>query len=472
MTPYGCVRDAVPGHANGRVVLVDELVVDAEFPPNELPKGQRRATDCSSGVTTSTTCEVATASGSSTAPAVALKPTDGLVRGVSVTNTGEPIKVPVGEGVLGTLRVGEPLDMDPSNAHPSDRWAIHREAPPFAELEPKKVDADGIKVIELLEPDARAASTACSAAPAWARPSPSRTTPPPGLEHGWRVGVRRRRGATCEGNDLFLEMTESGVGAQKTALVFGQMDEPPACVCAWRCRPSPWPSMATSSTRNASAVRAATSSGSPRRVRGVHPARRHAVAVGYEPNLAGEMADPAGADHARRRPVDDVAAGHLRAGRRHHRHPRPTRPSPTWSTTALARHCVARDSPGRGPADPHREELHSWYAGQDHYSVVLSRARPTRTGRTSSSTLGIDELSEEDKCPVASRARKSKLSRRQPFFVAVHRHRGKNMPIDETIRFVQGADRGRVRPSARAGVLHGGPERPWRRRSRWTAAQP
>ena len=86
---------------------------------------------------------------------IALKPTDGMVRGSPVENTGSPISVPVGEGVLGHVYnvLGEPLDTSPDQIHAADRWPIHRQPPPFEELEPKQVMLEtGIKVIDLLEP--------------------------------------------------------------------------------------------------------------------------------------------------------------------------------------------------------------------------------------------------------------------------------------------------------------------------------
>ena len=140
-------------HADGRVVRVIGPVVDVEFPPNQLPEINNALTvDVTmGGETTTITCEVAQHIGDSSIRAIALKPTDGLVRGAPVHNTGAPITVPVGEGVLGHVYnvLGEPLDTDPSAIHASDRWAIHREAPAFADLEPKKIMLEtGIKVID------------------------------------------------------------------------------------------------------------------------------------------------------------------------------------------------------------------------------------------------------------------------------------------------------------------------------------
>ena len=114
--------------APGRVVRVIGPVVDVEFPPAELPEIHTALTvDLTlESETTTITCEVAQHIGDSTVRTIALRPTDGLVRGTPVENTGSPISVPVGEGVLGHVYnvIGDPLDADPSEIHASDRWPI------------------------------------------------------------------------------------------------------------------------------------------------------------------------------------------------------------------------------------------------------------------------------------------------------------------------------------------------------------
>ncbi|MEX2406638.1 MAG: F0F1 ATP synthase subunit beta, partial [Actinomycetota bacterium] len=142
---------------NGRVVRVIGPVIDVEFPLEGLPEIHTALTvDVTlEGETKTITCEVAQHIGDATVRTIAMRPTDGLVRGAPVVNTGSPITVPVGEGVLGHVYnvLGEPLDTDASNIHASDRWPIHREPPPFEELEPKQQMLEtGIKVIDLLEP--------------------------------------------------------------------------------------------------------------------------------------------------------------------------------------------------------------------------------------------------------------------------------------------------------------------------------
>src|SRR6266545_4371353 len=219
-------------HPNGRVVRVIGPVVDVGFPPGDLPEiNTALEVDLTlEGTTTTITCEVAQHIGEGSVRAVALKPTDGLVRGAPVRNTGAPISVPVGEGVLGHVYnvLGEPLDTDASNIHVTERWPIHRDPPPFDELEPKQVMLEtGIKVIDLLEPYVQGGKIGMFGGAGVGKTVIIQEMIRRQAEQHGGVSVFAGVGErTREGNDLFLEMTESGVLA-KTALVFGQMDEPP-----------------------------------------------------------------------------------------------------------------------------------------------------------------------------------------------------------------------------------------------------
>ena len=129
-------------HASGRVTRVIGPVVDVEFPPSELPEINTALTlDVELGGETSTiTCEVAQHIGDATVRAIALKPTDGVVRGSRVHDTGGPITVPVGEGVLGHVYnvLGDPLDTDASNIDADTRWPIHRDPPPSPSSNPRR----------------------------------------------------------------------------------------------------------------------------------------------------------------------------------------------------------------------------------------------------------------------------------------------------------------------------------------------
>src|SRR3954469_19147215 len=216
----------------GRVVRVIGPVVDAEFPRDAMPNiynALHVEVTLSEG-TKKLTLEVAQHLGDNLVRAISMQPTDGLIRGAEVNDTGAPISVPVGDVTKGHVfnALGEVLNADPSTLDIQERWSIHRKPPAFADLEPKtEMLETGIKVLDLLAPYVRGGKI--------------------GLFGGAGVGktvliqemiirVARNFGGTSvfagvgertrEGNDLILEMDEGGV-LDKTALVFGQMDEPP-----------------------------------------------------------------------------------------------------------------------------------------------------------------------------------------------------------------------------------------------------
>ena len=219
--------------ATGRVVRVIGPVVDAEFPRDAMPElfNALHVDVTLSGGEKTLTLEVAQHLGDNLVRAISMQPTDGLVRGADVRDTGAPISVPVGDAVKGHVfnAIGECLNLtEGETIQADDRWGIHRKAPAFADLEPKtEMLETGIKVIDLLAPYVKGGKI--------------------GLFGGAGVGktvliqemitrVARNFGGTSvfagvgertrEGNDLIAEMTESGV-IDKTALVYGQMDEPP-----------------------------------------------------------------------------------------------------------------------------------------------------------------------------------------------------------------------------------------------------
>jgi F-type H+-transporting ATPase subunit beta len=432
------------GHADGRVVRVIGPVVDIEFPPNELPEINTALTVEVelAGSTTTITCEVAQHVGDSTIRAIALKPTDGLVRGAKVRDTGSPITVPVGEGVLGHVYnvLGEPLDTDAANVQATERWAIHREAPAFADLEPKKVMLEtGIKVIDLLEPYVQGGKIGMfGGAGVGKTVIIQEMIRRQAQQHGGVsvfAGVGER---TREGNDLFTEMTESGVIAN-TALVFGQMDEPPGV----RLR------VALSALTMAEYFRDVehkdvllfvdnifrfTQAGSEvSTLLGRMPS-----AVGYQPTLAGEMGDlqeritSAGGRsitslQAIYVPADDITDPAPHAAFAH-----------LDATTVLSRDIAALGIyPAVDPLDSTSRILDPRYVGEEHYATarrvqeILQRYKDLQD---IIAILGIDELSEEDKV-IVSRARKIQKFLSQPFFVAEQFTGipGKYVPIDETI---------------------------------------
>ncbi|WP_344318708.1 F0F1 ATP synthase subunit beta [Actinocatenispora thailandica] len=219
--------------AVGRVARVIGAVVDVEFPREAMPaiyNALKVDVELSAGKQ-EITLEVAQHLGDNMVRAISLKPTDGMVRGAEVRDTGGPISVPVGDATKGHVFdvTGNVLNLkDGEKFEPADRWGIHREPPAFADLEPKtEMLETGIKVIDLLTPYVRGGKI--------------------GLFGGAGVGktvliqemiyrVAQNFGGTSvfagvgertrEGNDLIGEMTEMNV-FDKTALVFGQMDEPP-----------------------------------------------------------------------------------------------------------------------------------------------------------------------------------------------------------------------------------------------------
>jgi F-type H+-transporting ATPase subunit beta len=431
-------------HASGRVLRVIGPVVDVEFPPDGLPEIHTALTvEVTLGDETSTiTCEVAQHIGESTVRAIALRPTDGLVRGATVENTGGPITVPVGEGVLGHVYnvLGVPLDTDPSNIHASDRWPIHRDPPPFEELEPKQVMLEtGIKVIDLLEPYVQGGKIGMFGGAGVGKTVIIQEMIRRQAEQHGGVSVFAGVGErTREGNDLFLEMTESGV-IEKTALVFGQMDEPPGV----RLR------VGLSALTMAEYFRDVerkdvllfidnifrfTQAGSEvSTLLGRMPS-----AVGYQPTLADEMGElQERITSTKGRSITSLQAIYVPADDI-------TDPAPHTAfahldaTTVLSREISALGIyPAVDPLDSTSRILDARYVGQDHYDVarrVQEILQRNKDLQDIIAILGVDELSEEDKVIVA-RARRIQLFLSQPFFVAEQFTGipGKYVPIADTI---------------------------------------
>src|SRR4051812_6635737 len=216
---------------DGRVVAIAGPVVDVEFPRGHLPEIHTAVemTLTIEGVDTVITAEVAQQIGEGRVRAVCLKPTDGLTRSAVVRNLGRGLSMPVGDGVLGHVLnvLGEPLDV-PKLENIDDRWDIHRPAPAFDTLEPKRIMFEtGIKVIDLLTPYLQGGKIGLfGGAGVGKTVLITEMIRRVAQEHGGVsvfAGVGER---TREGTDLFIEMGESGV-LEKASLVFGQMDEPP-----------------------------------------------------------------------------------------------------------------------------------------------------------------------------------------------------------------------------------------------------
>ena len=219
----------------GEVVQVTGPVLDIRFPEGELPALLNAIEIDNHGE--KLVVEVAQQTGDNMVRCIAMKSTDGLVRGTKAVDTGGPIAVPVGEECLGRVfnLLGETVDNKPA-PETAEKWPIHRDPPSYEEQVPAtEILETGIKVVDLICPYAKGAEkSVCSAVPALEKTVlimeliHNVATAHGGLSVFTGVGERTR-----EGNDLYNEMKESGV-IDKTALVYGQMNEPPGS--AYACR--------------------------------------------------------------------------------------------------------------------------------------------------------------------------------------------------------------------------------------------
>jgi F-type H+-transporting ATPase subunit beta len=431
------------GNAAGRVVQIIGPVVDAEFPPDDLPEIHTaleidRTLD---GLSDTIVCEVAQHIGESTVRAIAMKPTDGLVRGVSIRNTGLPIAMPVGEKVLGHVFnvLGQPLDTDQVDAE--DYWPIHRDAPKFEDLEARtEIFETGIKVIDLLEPYVKGGKIGMFGGAGVGKTVIIQEMIHRVAEQHGGVSVFAGVGErTREGNDLWLDMTESGV-INKTALIFGQMDEPPGV----RLRVGLAALTVAEYFRDVqrqdvllfidNIFRFVQAGSEVSTLLGRMPS-----AVGYQPTLADEMGElQERITSTKGRSITSLQAIYVPADDI-------TDPAPHTTfahldaTTVLSRAIVEKGIyPAVDPLDSTSRILDPRYVGDEHYAAarrvqeILQRYKDLQD---IIAILGIDELSEEDKVIVA-RARKIEKFLSQPFFVAEQFTGvpGKYVSIEDTIR--------------------------------------
>jgi len=432
------------GEATGRVVRVIGPVVDIEFPLENLPEVNTavRVERTLEGETDVITCEVAQHIGDSVVRTIALKPTDGLVRGTPVENTGQPITVPVGPGTLGHVYnvLGEPLDTTPDQITYDERWPIHREPPSFEELEPRtQMFETGIKVIDLLEPYVQGGKIGMFGGAGVGKTVIIQEMIYRVAEQHGGVSVFAGVGErTREGNDLFIEMKETGV-INKTALVFGQMDEPPGV----RLRVGLAALTMAEYFRDVQRqdvllfidnIFRFTQAGSEvSTLLGRMPS-----AVGYQPTLADEMGElQERITSTRGRSITSLQAIYVPADDI-------TDPAPHTTfahldaTTVLSRAIVEKGIyPAVDPLDSTSRILDARYVGEEHYGVarrVQETLQRYRNLQDIIAILGVDELSEEDKVIVA-RARKIERFLSQPFFVAEQFTgiQGKYVPVEETI---------------------------------------
>jgi F-type H+/Na+-transporting ATPase subunit beta len=435
---------AATGATSGRVVRVIGPVVDVEFGRNSLPSlFNALTTEISLGELSKTlTLEVAQHIGDDMIRAIALQPTDGLIRGAEVIDTGSPITVPVGNVTLGHVfnTLGQPLDVPVESLDIQQRWSIHREPPPFDQLESKtEMFATGIKVIDLLTPYVTGGKIGLFGGAGVGKTVLIQEMIYRVAEEFGGVSVFAGVGErTREGNDLIAEMTESGV-LEKTALVFGQMDEPPGT----RLR------VALSALTMAEYFRDVqrqdvllfidnifrfTQAGSEvSTLLGRMPS-----AVGYQPTLADEMGQlQERITSTRGHSITSLQAIYVPADDI-------TDPAPHTTfahldaTTVLSRPISEKGIyPAVDPLDSTSRILDAQYIGQEHYDVaqrtkqILQRYKELQD---IIAILGIDELSEEDKV-IVGRARRIERFLSQNTFVAKQFTGvdGSFVPVSETI---------------------------------------
>ncbi len=430
----------------GRIVRVIGPVIDVEFAPDEIPAIFNAVTvERTIGEqTTVITCEVAQHLGDNTVRAIAMQPTDGLVRGAPVTDTGESMTVPVGEKTTGHVFnvLGQALD-DP-DFEADVRWPIHRHSPPYDKLESKtEMFQTGIKVIDLLEPYVQGGKIGMFGGAGVGKTVVIQEMIYRVAEEHSGVSVFAGVGErTREGNDLFREMTESGV-IEKTALMFGQMDEPPgvrlrvglaALTMAEYFRDEMGQDVLLFIDNIFRFVQAGSEVST---LLGRMPS-----AVGYQPTLADEMGElqeritSAGGHsitslQAIYVPADDI-----------------TDPAPHTTfahldaTTVLSREISQLGIyPAVDPLASTSRILDPRYVGDEHYGVarrVQQILQRNNDLQDIIAILGVDELSEEDRVTV-NRARRIQRFLSQPFYVAERFTgvKGKTVPLEETIASFQ-----------------------------------
>jgi len=426
----------------GKVVQVIGPVVDLEFPAGQLPDIYNSIQVKDDGKKINLILEVAQHMGNNVVRCVSMSSTDGLQRGMTAEDQGAPISVPVGRETLGRLFnvIGDTIDQK-GPAATTERWPIHRPAPAFVDLTPStEILETGIKVIDLLAPYSKGGKVGL-----FGGAGVGKTVLIQELirniayEHGGFsvfAGVGER---TREGNDLYHEMSESGV-IDKTCMVFGQMNEPPGA----RQRVGLTGLTMAEYFRDVEGqdvllfidnIFRFTQAGSEvSALLGRMPS-----AVGYQPTLATEMGNlQERITSTKKGSITSVQAIYVPADDL-------TDPAPatTFShldaTTVLNRALVEIGIyPAVDPLDSTSRILDPLVVGQEHYEVarevqeILQRYKELQD---IIAILGMDELSEDDKLTVA-RARKIQRFLSQPFFVAEQftGTQGKYVPIKETVR--------------------------------------
>jgi F-type H+-transporting ATPase subunit beta len=429
---------------DGRIVGIAGPVVDVEFPRGALPE-LNNAIEFDielEGETITVLAEVAQQLGNSRVRAVCFKPTDGLVRGTPVRNTGHGITVPVGEKVLGHIWNvwGQPLDEAPEGFEDMERWEIHRDAPDFDALEPSaRMFETGIKVIDLLTPYVAGGKIGLfGGAGVGKTVLITEMINRVASQHGGVsvfAGVGER---TREGTDLRLEMMESGV-FEKAALVFGQMDEPPGV----RLR------VALSALTMAEYFRDVQNQDVLLFVDNIFRfvqagsevstlLGRMPAAVGYQPTLADEMGQlQERITSTRGRSITSLQAVYVPAD--DYTDPAPfTTFTHLDATTELSRQVAALGIyPAVDPLASTSTILSPEVVGENHYNIarrVQETLQRYKELQDIIAILGLDELSEEDRL-IVNRARKVERFLSQPFYVAevFTGLQGEYVPVAESV---------------------------------------
>jgi F-type H+-transporting ATPase subunit beta len=439
------------GQHAGKIVQVIGSTFDAEFAEDHLPEiyNAVRIDSDAKGQPIHLVGEVQQQLGGNRVRCVALGSTDGLVRGMTVTDTGKPVQVPVGKETLGRVfnLLGEPID-GRGPVHATEYRPIHHEPPPFTELSPKtELFETGIKVIDLLTPLVRGGKAGLFGGAGLGKTVIlTELIARIASQHGGYsvfAGVGER---TREGNDLWLEMQETKIGKtersviEQTAMVFGQMNEPPGA----RLR------VALSALTMCEWFRDATGADTLLFVDNIFRFSqagsevsallgRMPSAVGYQPTLATEMGGlQERITSTTKGAITSVQAVYVPADD-------PTDPAPANAFQHLDAfiYLERRISekgiyPAVDPLASYSNILQAEYVGEEHYAVanrvkqILQRYRELQD---IIAILGVEELSEEDK-QVVNRARRIEKFLSQPFIVAevFTGKQGKVTPLAETIR--------------------------------------
>ena len=429
----------------GKVVQVIGPVLDVEFESEHLPElynALRIREKSEAGADIDVTVEVQQHIGRNQVRAVAMSSTDAVVRGMNVEDTGGPIKVPVGEAALGRILnvLGNPVDNGPPIPDSVERWPIHRPSPEFADLEPKtEIFETGIKVVDLIAPFVKGGKIGL-----FGGAGVGKTVVIMELinnvakGHGGKsvfCGVGER---TREGNDLYLEMKESGV-LNSAALIYGQMNEPPGA----RLRVGLSGLTVAEYFRDVensdvlvfidNIFRFTQAGSEVSALLGRMPS-----AVGYQPTLATEMGDlQERITSTKNGSITSVQAIYVPADDI-------TDPAPATAfahldaTVVLSRAITELGIyPAVDPLASSSRILDAQFIGERHYKVATDVQRILQRYKELQdiiAILGMDELSEDDKL-VVGRARRIQRFMSQPFAVAEQFTgiKGEYVKLEETI---------------------------------------